>query len=397
MKTALIYFLVTTAHFVSAGPVNSEDRVYHRFVKFPDSEGNLHNVDLQAPVDQKLVDEVNRNPANNLYLLYTRRNPINPQTLVLYNAASITTSNFNPRVPTVVIVHGWLGNQNSDINPVVRDAHFVSAGPVDTEDRVKQRFIKFPDSEGNLHDVDLQAPVDQKLIDKVNRNPVNNLYLLYTRRNPVNPQILVLYNATSITNSNFNPRVPTVVIVHGWLGNQNSDINPVVRHACLNRDDVNVIFVDWRRLASSNYITATNGVPAVGRALGQFLAFVNLINGVPFSQMHLVGFCLGAHIVGYAGRELEGRIVRITGLNPAGPLWNQNSGRLNPNDAIYVEAIHTNGVMTNLGDTLLLQLFAILLDMNAQTLAFTHGIGAFALNLTWATMIWEKGDLEGSV
>ncbi|KAJ8718520.1 hypothetical protein PYW08_002757 [Mythimna loreyi] len=228
-------------------------------------------------------------------------------------------------------------------------AHIVSTVPVNTvisnssEDLVTvPRFIKFPDGEGNLHDVDLEAPVDQKLLDEINRNPANNLYLLYTRRNPTFPQMLVNKNDNSIFNSNFNPRVPTVVIVHGWFSNQDSDINSVVTNACLRREDVNVIVMDWSRLANSNYVTATTGVPAVGRGLGQFLAFLNSVTGAHFTQMHLVGFCLGAHVVGYAGRELEGRVARVTGLSPAGPLWNYNSDRLNPNDAIYVEAIHTN-------------------------------------------------------
>ncbi|KAJ8718521.1 hypothetical protein PYW08_002758 [Mythimna loreyi] len=235
---------------------------------------------------------------------------------------------------------------------LVATAYTVSAVPVNTvvsdysEDRVYPRFIKFPDGEGNLHDVDLEAPVDQELLDDVNRNPANNLYLLYTRRNPTSSQTLVINNAGSITNSNFNPRVPTVVIAHGWLSNQDTDINPVVRDAYLRREDVNVIVLDWRRLAISNYITAANGVPAVGRGLGQFLAFVNSVTGAPFNQMHLVGFSLGAHLVGNAGRELGGRVARVTALDPAGPLWNYNSDRVNPNDGNYVEAIHTDGGYT---------------------------------------------------
>lgn len=74
-----------------------------------------------------------------------------------------------------------------------------------------------------------------------------------------------------------------------------------------------MIVLDWRRLALSNYITAANGVPAVGRGLGQFLRFLNSVTGAPFNRMHLVGFSLGAHLVGNAGRELGGRVARVTG------------------------------------------------------------------------------------
>lgn len=71
--------------------------------------------------------------------------------------------------------------------------------------------------------------------------------------------------------------------------------------------------MDWSALASSGYTTASNGVPAVGRGLGQFLGFLNTITGAAYNETHLVGFSLGAHVVGNAGRELGGRIARITG------------------------------------------------------------------------------------
>lgn len=63
----------------------------------------------------------------------------------------------------------------------------------------------------------------------------------------------------------------------------------------------------------SDYVTAVRGVPAVGRGLGEFLAFVNRVTGAPLTNMHLVGFSLGAHLVGNAGRELGGRVARVTG------------------------------------------------------------------------------------
>lgn len=77
--------------------------------------------------------------------------------------------------------------------------------------------------------------------------------------------------------------------------------------------DVNVIVMDWRRLALSDYATAARGVPDVGRGLGQFINFLINTAGGNLNNVHLVGFSLGAHLVGNAGRELGGRVARITG------------------------------------------------------------------------------------
>ncbi|XP_012548787.2 phospholipase A1 member A [Bombyx mori] len=210
------------------------------------------------------------------------------------------------------------------------------------------RYMDIPDDEGNLHKVDLEAEPDYDLLDKVNRNNANQ-YFLFTRRNARASQTLVMNNANSITNSNFNANNPTVVIVHGWLSTRNTEPNPTIRNAFLNKADVNIISVDWSYLSRSDYTTAVRGVPGVGRAVGQFLTFLNQATGAAFSNMHLAGFSLGAHVVGNAGRELGGRVARITGLDPAGPLWNTNSNRLRPGDGVYVEAIHTDGSTSGLG------------------------------------------------
>lgn len=71
--------------------------------------------------------------------------------------------------------------------------------------------------------------------------------------------------------------------------------------------------MDWRRLAAFDYATAATGVPAVGRGLGQFMNFLHSVTGAPYNTMHLVGFSLGAHLVGNAGREMGGRAARVTG------------------------------------------------------------------------------------
>lgn len=71
--------------------------------------------------------------------------------------------------------------------------------------------------------------------------------------------------------------------------------------------------MDWRRLALFDYATAARGVPAVGRGLGQFMNFLSEVTGLNFNNVHLVGFSLGAHVVGNAGREMGGRAARVTG------------------------------------------------------------------------------------
>lgn len=68
------------------------------------------------------------------------------------------------------------------------------------------------------------------------------------------------------------------------------------------------------------------------------------VQGLDLSQVHLIGHSLGAQVAGYAGRKLEGKVGRITGLDPAGPMFEHlpPSVRLDPTDAQFVDVIHTN-------------------------------------------------------
>ncbi|CAG9796746.1 unnamed protein product [Diatraea saccharalis] len=204
------------------------------------------------------------------------------------------------------------------------------------------RFFYFPgDGDDTLHLVDSQEPIEQDFILNYARNPDNNAYWLFTRNNPDQQQVLHLNDAASLHNSNFDTSKDTVFLVHGWNGNGNNKMNKRLKEAFLQNNDVNIIVLDWNRLANRNYVTARNGVPAVGRALGQFINWLVSL-GASYDKMHLVGFSLGAHLVGNAGRETGGKVSRITGLDPAGPLWSRNTDRITEEDAQYVEVIHTN-------------------------------------------------------
>lgn len=71
--------------------------------------------------------------------------------------------------------------------------------------------------------------------------------------------------------------------------------------------------MDWSEVARNDYATAVRGVPGVGRAVGQFITFLVNTAGGNLNNFHLIGFSLGAHVVGNAGRELRGRAARIMG------------------------------------------------------------------------------------
>ncbi|XP_026319514.1 pancreatic triacylglycerol lipase-like [Hyposmocoma kahamanoa] len=212
----------------------------------------------------------------------------------------------------------------------------------------ESRYIWMSDGDGVPHLVDLHAPVDHSVLNS--RNGANNQYWLFTRNNRNNHQLLIHNDGNSVRNSHYSGNRPLKVVVHGWNSNGNSDSSVIVRDAFLDVSDCNVIVVDWRGLANGLYTTAVNGVPGIGQHLGDFLNWLISNHGGNWNNVHLVGFSLGSHVVGNAGRQSGRRASRITGLDPAGPQWGNNGNALNGNDGIYVEAIHTDGGLLGIYD-----------------------------------------------
>ncbi|KAL4716597.1 hypothetical protein ACJJTC_010261 [Scirpophaga incertulas] len=212
------------------------------------------------------------------------------------------------------------------------------------------RFIYFPGDGNALHLADTQEPVNEEFLRSYIRNIDNNLYKLYTRSNPLDAQYLRKYDESSINHSNYNRHKGIVIVSHGWNGYGKNEMNRLITEAFLRVDDFNVIVVDWNELANQGYTTAKRGVPAVGRGVGQFINWLVSLGAASYESVHLVGFSLGGHLVGNAGRETGGRVKRITALDPAGPLWGGDDERLVATDAQYVEVIHTNTAMLGYTD-----------------------------------------------
>lgn len=74
-----------------------------------------------------------------------------------------------------------------------------------------------------------------------------------------------------------------------------------------------MICVDWEAGALiPNYVRAAANTRLVGKQLSMLLEGLNRHLGLPFHNVHVIGFSLGAHVAGFAGAELK-NLSRITG------------------------------------------------------------------------------------
>lgn len=170
-------------------------------------------------------------------------------------------------------------------------------------------------------------------------------YLLLTRQNLDCAQA---FNQETLTEtqqpSYFNISRPTKVIVHGYraMGSKPSWVKELAL-ALLRAQDVNVVVVDWIYGASFAYNLVVENYKEVAV---QISVLINQLqkHGCKLESFHFIGVSLGAHVAGFVGTLFEGKIGRITGLDPAGPMFKgaDTYDRLDPSDALFVDAIHTD-------------------------------------------------------
>ncbi|XP_053184553.1 phospholipase A1 member A isoform X2 [Scomber japonicus] len=168
-------------------------------------------------------------------------------------------------------------------------------------------------------------------------------YLLLTRRNM---DCAHMFNQESLTQqaSYFNISRPTKVIIHGYraLGSKPTWVKELAQ-ALLRVQDVNVLVVDWVYGASFAYNLVVENYKEVAV---QISVLINQLqeHGCKLDSFHFIGVSLGAHVAGFVGTLFEGKIARITGLDPAGPMFKgaDTFDRLDPSDAQFVDAIHTD-------------------------------------------------------
>ncbi|XP_071747212.1 inactive pancreatic lipase-related protein 1 isoform X2 [Lepeophtheirus salmonis] len=176
-------------------------------------------------------------------------------------------------------------------------------------------------------------------------------FKLFTRQNPSQSLDLLFNDLNKLKESNFNHEKETKVIVHGFGGNCEGYWPMDFVKRLLIEGDYNVFCLDWSKGAKPPYyVQAAANTQMVGKLIAMFFELVNKNIGFVNNNTHLIGFSLGAHVVGYAGSLLP-HLKRISGLDPAGPGFTGQTElqRLDPSDAKFVDVIHSNGLPLYMG------------------------------------------------
>lgn len=171
------------------------------------------------------------------------------------------------------------------------------------------------------------------------------IFNLYTNEDQDGGRRIQWDNPAWIQETGFDASLPLRLTIHGWNGGPTSAVNTAVRASLFATGRFNVIEVDWSAGARTiNYIGARNRVEAVGIVVAGLLRSISQETGVDVRQMVIIGHSLGAHVAGFAGKNLGRNLGTIVGLDAAFPLFSirDPEARLDFTDALYVQSIHTN-------------------------------------------------------
>ncbi|XP_026856750.2 hepatic triacylglycerol lipase [Electrophorus electricus] len=158
---------------------------------------------------------------------------------------------------------------------------------------------------------------------------------------------IVPFHSETLSTCNYNSSSPLVIIIHGWTINGKMEEWMFRMASALKArlGHMNVLISDWRPLALQPYQNAAKNSRHVGSDVARLVSWLEETTQLSMDKVHLIGYSLGAHVAGFAGSHFTGerKLGRITGLDPAGPQFEgvPASDRLSPDDAKFVDTIHT--------------------------------------------------------
>ncbi|XP_049526827.1 phospholipase A1-like isoform X2 [Dermacentor silvarum] len=142
---------------------------------------------------------------------------------------------------------------------------------------------------------------------------------------------------------------PLFALIHGFNFKDKIEWMDEMRAELMRKVKCNVLMVTWLNGARiPDYAAAASNSAMPGVLLSMLLQdMVATSNGrLQAKDIHVIGFSLGAQAAGFCGRHFYNatgeKLGRITGLDPAGPLFDISNSALSKNDATFVDVIHTN-------------------------------------------------------
>lgn len=178
---------------------------------------------------------------------------------------------------------------------------------------------------------------------------INTTFLLYTFAGQTDPETI-----DEDFFGSFNPAAKTRYIAHGFEGHPRDPWIIEIKEAFLSYagELSNVVVIDWSEGANPDWSQPTVPVPAsnsrvVARQTRNLIRAIQTGTGYANSMVHCVGHSVGGQLCGYVGQEFTtDPIGRISGLDPAGTFFDtaDPAARLSPNDALFVDVIHTDTV-----------------------------------------------------
>jgi len=163
-----------------------------------------------------------------------------------------------------------------------------------------------------------------------------------------------------------------IILVHGW--DESDDVEWMDdKHTAIDDNDPNtaVIRVDWGPHDANDFLQDFADARYAGKAIGLLLDNIENQLGKRLYR-HCVGFSLGGQVCGFVGEhanEVGRPLDRLSGVDPAGPLYNPdntvfgniqygdlvtnpafNRARLDKSDAMFVDVYHTDDIYVTTQD-----------------------------------------------
>lgn len=173
-------------------------------------------------------------------------------------------------------------------------------------------------------------------------------FMFYTRKDLSQPTgYIEELDPRGASKVGFHPNKTTVFLTHGYIENRKRWWVDMFIKELLNNEDMNLIFVEWAIGSAFPYHQAVGNARLVGAQVSHLIELIRNDTGINWPRMRIIGFSLGGHVMGYAGRNLRRKgllVPRISVLDPASPYFENEHVdlRIDPTDAVFVDAIHTD-------------------------------------------------------